>query len=258
MTFTRGAWVSTIIATLFVALTFKGHRKILFGSIALCAVVALVLMPAIRQSSMYTERITSQDEIEGRIYVTRVSLNMFKHHPLFGCGFNNLNYYKSAYRVNLQGINKCLTESHSHNTFLTILVEMGLVGLLPYLVLLGIVGNSWVRAYRRAGKDSRYLLAATGGCILCYLMTSVIIDMRLFDYSQQVFLLLLALVTVQHSWIMGDCGQNEKPGNTEGSKVSIPNQESNFIQSKKSQLQCWTQNVPESRPKPEWHRGYND
>jgi O-antigen ligase len=103
----------------------------------------------------------SRDSASMRLSFAYVSWQMFKDHPLVGCGFGQYYREKDAYLVDRStslSLEHIRHEAH-HNLFLSILVETGLVGLTLYLAVLGTwaVGawrlwtasppNEWLRSH---------------------------------------------------------------------------------------------------------------
>jgi O-antigen ligase len=117
-------------------------------------------------SSEYT-----RSSAESRASFAYVSWKMFLDRPIFGFGFGQFPEAKWPYiddrttNLNLEIIRPL---SH-HNTYLSLLVELGLVGLTLYLLLLA----SWVRAAWRLYRGQRGPLwvRAHGALTLCALAT---------------------------------------------------------------------------------------
>ncbi|MDD5757476.1 MAG: O-antigen ligase family protein [Desulfobulbaceae bacterium] len=74
-----------------------------------------------------------------RIFIWRISvIEWFKHNIIFGIGPNNSYYINPLEYGKILGL-QWKSLGHSHNTFLTVLLETGLFGLFSYLVFTGSV-----------------------------------------------------------------------------------------------------------------------
>ncbi len=174
LTLTRSVWLGTALA-LFVlaALLLHGswRKLVLFGMVGAALIVAVTKSDALlgferEGSSEYT-----RSSAESRASFAFVSWNMFLDRPILGFGFGQFPEAKWPYiddrttDLNLEIIRPL---SH-HNTYLSLLVELGLVGLTLYLLLLA----SWSRAAWRLYREQRGPLwvRAHGALTLCALAT---------------------------------------------------------------------------------------
>ncbi|MBI2844759.1 MAG: O-antigen ligase family protein [Armatimonadetes bacterium] len=202
VTYTRAAWLAPVVAVLGLLLLYEGKRRMIAAWLVVGVVVLIAAIPVIQQSRFYERRILSESPIRSRVYATRVSMEMFKAKPIFGHGISNFDYYRQAYHTYVPGISQEEKGASSHNTFLTMLVETGIVGFLPYAAFIAILTGQWVFTYRRAKGNAQVggrQLAATLACAtLSYFVTAVIIDMRYFKYVEYLFWMLLALINVQY------------------------------------------------------------
>ena len=202
MTFTRSAWLSPALALLVLAVVYEGKRKVLFAWITAGVVVLALFLPIIQRSAIFGERVMKKSTIESRMLITRNTMEMIKDKPVFGFGINNFDFYKWSYPVYVPGIEGYVGPT-SHNTFLTILVEVGLLGAIPYLLIFAILSRYWVATYARASGNplvgGRELVGTIGAATVCYFVTAMVIDMRFFRYTEYLFWALLALICVQYS-----------------------------------------------------------
>jgi O-antigen ligase len=105
----------------------------------------MVLNPRAHNLLYNTENVIEQD----RSYLVRRAmvekgLNIYDEHPLFGIGLNNFTNYEVELQGNFEGseyvINKGkINETSSHNSYINLLAEAGLFGIVPFLLFLIIV-----------------------------------------------------------------------------------------------------------------------
>lgn len=151
--YTRSVWMGAGLG-LFIALalTLRGHtRRMVLG----CMVVAALLVGATKYESIIGIQregsfSASRDSAYMRASFTYVSWKMFLDRPLLGCGFGHFPTEKLPYladRTTQRNLQEIRPLSH-HNTFLSLLTETGIVGLVLFIVLLGCwVRDAW-RLYR--------------------------------------------------------------------------------------------------------------
>ena len=214
MTFTRSAWLSPALALLVLAAVYEGKRKVLFAWITAGVVVLALLFPIMQGSRIFQKRLMDKKPIESRVLVTHNAMAMIKDKPVFGFGINNFDFYKWNYPVSVPGIKGYIGPT-SHNTFLTILVEVGLLGVIPYLLIFAILLRYWVATYARASGNQlvggRELVGTIGAATVCYLATAMVIDMRFFGYTEYLFWGLLALICVQYGMVKSARTQETAP-----------------------------------------------
>lgn len=153
-TYTRSVWMGTgLAAALAVALLLRGRRR----NVALAGMVAAALCVLVIKGSDFVsmERETSgavtRESTYMRVSFAYVSWQMFKDHPLTGVGFGHFPrkspYYLSDREtaLHLEAIRGYI----HHNTFLSVLVELGLAGFVLFLFML----FEWVRSGLRLCRD---------------------------------------------------------------------------------------------------------
>jgi O-antigen ligase len=151
-------------------------RRSVRGLVSAAVVVAAVvpLMPAAVVARLGTLWNTSQDTSSSvRLDLWTSALRMFQHNPVFGVGYLNFSaqlpaYYQDSGNYSASILNFPQLE-FAHNTYLTILSQTGLVGVL----LVGIVvTGGWRRAWHAsragdwAGEGAVLAFAGAGVCSL--------------------------------------------------------------------------------------------
>jgi len=135
--FTRSSWVGAFVSVV-VILAFL-RRRLLVPFVA-ALVIFVVLLPA-----PYRARVASIWDPSYRTNVQRLELlrggaEIFKEHPVIGVGTMDL---AEVYREHMPA-GAVYVHGHMHNDFLQIAVEMGIVGLVAFVVLL--VSFFWLMA----------------------------------------------------------------------------------------------------------------
>jgi O-antigen ligase len=124
MTQTRGVWLSTIAAISFYVLR-RPKLLVPVGAVVLSIVILFyeAVLDRVQSVIYFGYDVSSL----GRLQAWLASLILIKDNPLFGYGFDAFKYLRDsvfgAYFV---------VVSHPHNTYLILILEMGLIGFLLY------------------------------------------------------------------------------------------------------------------------------
>ena len=146
--FSRGSWLGAIPVWLGLYILHPKlmRRLSLIGSIALVPILALG--PLADYSSFAEERLFTETTAEGRVIGGAATLRMIQEKPLFGWGYRNHELYDEQFRDLVLGLVDGREQS-SHNTYLLIAAEMGILGLilyyLPVALLLYLTVKHWHR-----------------------------------------------------------------------------------------------------------------
>lgn len=188
LTFTRGCWGAALVMLLGLLLLYPRTvaRLIVFG-----LPLFLLLFGGLMAQEFATAltRLETQDTVDSRIVLAHAGERMFALKPITGWGFGNYDRYDWQFmeRVgNAAPTNWDVQYGTSHNTFLTILAETGLVGFSTQFFPLFWWAIQSLRVWRRMprrGFWSRRLLAVLWLSILFYLVASQVVDMRFFWFQ---------------------------------------------------------------------------
>jgi O-antigen ligase len=196
LTASRSALVVMAVSLLIVPLTAKWatHATRLISSFAV--LVALVIGTSFLPSAPLERLSTFFSGIDsganGRFEIWRLGLNMFADHPIFGVG-------TGAARAIIQ--KSYFREAGMHNTYLSVAAELGLVGLVIFLLLLLMAIRG---AVRRGGLDGRF------GLVLGLTLLVGIAPLHL-DYAKATWAVLAVLALVGVPTPRSDVAA-EKPG----------------------------------------------
>ena len=186
LTQSRGALVA-FVALLFAAVFFFPTSKA--TRVAILAALALTLLAGVAVVSYLPERYSSFTEGDiGRLIIWGVAIDLFRTAPLFGIGFGSFRDLSGKY---LQFI------LDTHNLYLKVLAETGVLGAVMYFGLKWIVVRNGI-VYRRASPLQHVLAFAVVGSIVTELVhgfADVMLDVP--QVASMSFLILALFVAAQ-------------------------------------------------------------
>jgi O-antigen ligase len=167
LTYSRGAFIAIILVS---ALIIKERKMNIYKIGAIVTFLLVVLMPVMPAG--FTDRLSTlsvfanddkqaatERSFQGRTSEALVALQMFRDNPLFGVGAGNYPHHYQEYSRRL-GIDDRTTERDAHSLYLETLAELGLVGLIIFVLILVVVFRELNRASRLAKQMDRHDLVS--------------------------------------------------------------------------------------------------
>jgi O-antigen ligase len=182
-TVTRGPILAlvAVAAPLVMARTRVWWKAIVVGLLA--AATLILSWNHLTSTTVFRDRVENSTNLEVRAVIQHVSFDLAKEKPIAGWGYGTFDQAKETVHVDTGNLGSgVVTGTTSHNSFLTILVELGLLGitlfLLPWIVLS-------VRALRsvRSLTSERATLIALVAAIAVYVISASTFDMRFFSFG---------------------------------------------------------------------------
>jgi len=154
ITFARGAWIGMILAVgmmLMIDVAMQHFRKVKKVSIAVSILFVTVFlihyMPSI-QKRFETDLSAKGGSARIRIPLMKVALRMIHDRPIIGVGFTNYELWAGDYAFQYGVFSKKTLSQIVHNSYLLMAAEIGIPGLLIYLILIGKILASAASNYR--------------------------------------------------------------------------------------------------------------
>ena len=188
LTQSRGCWIGFMVSVLIFVTFYEGK---LWGLLPL---VLLILPFVIPQTIV--DRIMSVGNMEDtstsyRVFIWMGTLGMMKYYWLGGIGMGEAAFAKVYPFFSYNAI----IAPHSHNTFLQLLVEAGISGLLVFLVMQVIFMKNMYVVYKQDNKKSEnsMLALALASGVFGFLVQSMF-DYTFYNYRvMAIFFMVLAL-----------------------------------------------------------------
>ena len=193
-TLERGPIIATTLGVIVVLLLARRRIVVLFA-IASVGLALAALWPSITQTAVYQERATESTNVKLRAGLQDWSLQLASEKPLFGWGYGSFDRIKNTADLTAVGdvpIGQLLKYT-SHNSYLTMLVELGAVGLLLYLLpFVVITGRTLARI--RAPSEDRWVIGGTAAAMGVIVLTAMTLDVRFFSFAQALPWILLGMI----------------------------------------------------------------
>jgi O-antigen ligase len=175
---------AAVVCILFVAARSRARWP---GIVALLLAVTIFVAAwgAVAGSSLYKNRFGNVSNIQGRALLDRLSFKLAERKPVAGWGYGTFDHVKNTVHVDLGSSPlppSFVFDYTSHNTFLTILVELGGAGFLLLLAPWFVNAYHAVRRARAPSPD-RWVLVAALGIIGVWCIDAVTADMRFFPFA---------------------------------------------------------------------------
>jgi O-antigen ligase len=197
-TSSRSNWMAAALLLPLLLLVLPISARMKINSLKLSAVFGLALIAVVlmAEPELVDRFRTIGSDWGGRFYLIRAGGQMFLDHPLFGIGLD-------GYEEALQGRYSHFTPgpgsvTQSHTAVVTVMAELGILGLAVLALLLYRFGQLSWRLYREASVEDRTLVAALVAAFLAIFISSYFAEFFLEDpYLWLVLGLTVALAAIK-------------------------------------------------------------
>lgn len=218
MTFGRAPWLAAVLVLIGLTFLYPGPILRVFMVITVTLALTLEVGGLRNQTRFAAERITSAEADESalsRLPVVYASLEMFKAKPIAGWGYGNFDRFDREFQVSFTGLVIADKDHASHNLYLTILAEQGLIGiglyLAPALWWLAVTPSRMRRLPKR-GFVSRKLVGILWLALLAHVVVNNFSNMKVV-YGLGLWWLTLGLIAslVDHQDLADEAEPQEAP-----------------------------------------------
>ena len=229
LTFSRGAAIGFVL--LFGIMFLMGYLKWKhLLAVVLGAAIVLAAVP------VYTERLTelvavsesvgdtgidqADGAIQSRVTEGLAALLAWADHPVIGVGPGQFPQYYRQY-AEVVGIRVLARDRESHNLYLGMAAELGILGITVFLIILGLTFRDLIRARRAVQVHDPLIAAIVTGfmfAILAYLSTGIFLHMSFIRY----FWLMLGLAAASAVVAMAIAKANEAKATADTTADGLP------------------------------------
>jgi O-antigen ligase len=178
-TYTRAGVVASVLASV-VLVAFRPKTRVVAGGAAFAGLILLAAnWGSIANSTVYEERAADASNVSGRLIQSRAALDLTADRPLFGWGYGQYDEAKNTLELSSGNLpEQSLYGYTSHNTFLTILVELGIVGLLVLVLPWALVVWKTIRGVRAPSGFPQWFTLSLVAIVGVVTVTALTTDMR--------------------------------------------------------------------------------
>jgi O-antigen ligase len=192
----RGSWLAGLFVLLGLLVLYP---KPMLRFLLVAGVVMLILGMGFfsQQVTLATQRLGERGPIDARIVVTDAMFQMIKLKPAFGWGYDTLNQNIAQYYRHVGAASIDLVFTTSHNTYLTILTELGIIGFLLYMLpVIWLLLKSFVvykHSFNRTFKYNLLIAVFWLGALQNFIVSNFM-DMRFFPIGLTLWWLSMGLI----------------------------------------------------------------
>jgi O-antigen ligase len=135
ISFTRASWLGGLIGIAGLTFLYPGFmlRLFLIAALLIGGVGAALLADQLVQAAYRLDSEQSQESALSRLPIIYASIRMFEAKPLLGWGYGNFDRYDREFQGRVADLVNPEKDHTSHNLYLTILAEQGLLGISLFL-----------------------------------------------------------------------------------------------------------------------------
>lgn len=198
---TRAPWFGTLIGLGSIYLADRRVRGLIQIGAVLLVVGIIAALPFLIESGLLEYRILDLEPLYPRLAAYTTALNIIAQNPLTGLGFGPLTFSlaKPIYGTTfgLISTNWTLFASIPHNEYLHMLVLMGVVGFVPFIMLLRqLFRLTAVSATTLAAVEAEWLpefAVYVRAVVVAYLFAALLVDVMMFQYFMTLMYFLVGI-----------------------------------------------------------------
>jgi O-antigen ligase len=190
LTFMRASWLALFAVMMITLWQIRRLRVPAVLAALPFLVLAVLLLPILAQSEVWSDRIAQDVTVLGREDLSQQQLALFARNPIVGSGLGNLTQTKYNLGIYFAAM--------SHNSYLSHLLSFGVIGLTYFAAVAVILAKSF-GIYRRLPQSQfvgKELVAALWGAAAVYLIESASIEIIIFPFPCFLFWVIMGLLTV--------------------------------------------------------------
>ena len=198
-TYTRASWISLVAALFIASLFIKKYRMLLLIFYLGLSCIGVVLLFLYWDSMLGAlgRAVEDLQPIYDRVNLYKLSYQMFLDKPIMGFGFETFQKYSPTYFNEISGIRFTGTKLAAHDTFVAILVELGIIGLITYIWILFLIIKRSFTCFLKTTREInklKILIICFWAASIHYFINLVFIDIRYFTFLNSIWFIFAAIV----------------------------------------------------------------
>jgi hypothetical protein len=179
----RAGWIAAFVVAIASFAFRPGRLGRSFAVVGLAAALALAATTQLQANKTVAARVNNTDNINARLATYKQGVELFRSAPLFGIGVGQ--YHSVSEARPPEFVSGLPSVTYPHSSYIGLLAEQGLVGLLPLLLLSFAVWRlvRGLRATSFRSKEAALLMGTVAGASLGYLIMSLTLTMLPYDAS---------------------------------------------------------------------------
>ena len=173
----RAGWIAGIVVVVASFAFRPGRIGRTFAVVGLAGAVALAATTQLQQNKTVAARLNNTENIDARLATYKQGVELFRSAPLFGIGVDQYNAVSVTRPPEV--VAGIPSVPYPHSSYVGLLAEQGLVGLLPFLVLSLAVWRlvQGLRSLSFRSKEAALLTGTVAGAAIGYLIMSLTLTM---------------------------------------------------------------------------------
>ncbi|MCK9555484.1 O-antigen ligase family protein [bacterium] len=196
ITLSRSAWLS-LLSVYIMNVFFNEKNRIksfyYIFTFFICFAIGFQFFDLPRTAS---ERLFDGDTINARIEVFHDALNQIKDNWLCGIGYDNFRFRHFW-----------MVKGPTHNVFTSLLAELGIIGLIPFAVILTVVFHRW-KLYSDIDGIDKSILTMFISIFVAYVVTGMAHSVNLAYHSSSLFWIFAAVYLNNRKTLIIDDNEN--------------------------------------------------
>lgn len=191
-TFNRSSWIGVSFASLILFTFYPKSRKFIIAGLLILGILTILLQTGVLKTG---KEITSLKTFHHRLVHYAAALRMFADKPFFGFGYNNAKKFQAKYFKRIEGIPYKYGKGSEryitiHNVFLTMVVELGLIGFSLFIFILFFILRISIKLYQQIPSE----LTAYKGLVIIFWAIFIVFFVKIQFSEIRFFMLPTALV----------------------------------------------------------------
>ncbi|MDD5644146.1 MAG: O-antigen ligase family protein [bacterium] len=196
ITLSRSAWLSLLSVYIMNGFFNKKDRIKLFYYIFTFFVCFAIGFQFFDLPRAVSERLLDSDTINARGEIFYDALNQIKDNWLYGIGYDNFRFRHFW-----------MVKGPTHNVFTSLLVELGIIGLIPFAIVLIVIFYRW-KLYADVKFRDRNMLTMFISVFVAYIVTGMAHSVNLAYHSSSLFWIFAAVYLSNRKILITGCDED--------------------------------------------------